>query len=51
MCADYDERLLEIDPQLISALFILDTITFWQNMLQMPVQQVQTLAKIGEGRK
>lgn len=44
-CAAYDPRLHEVPDGFVSSLFTLDTITFWRNMLQVPVQQGPLLSE------
>ncbi len=44
-CAAYDPRLLDLQDEFVSSLFTLDTTTFWQNMLQVPIQQGPLLSE------
>ncbi|MCZ2207714.1 hypothetical protein [Cylindrospermopsis raciborskii] len=44
-CQEYDQRLSEFPLQLLTTLITLDTTTFWQNMLQVPVQQGPLLSE------
>jgi len=37
-CSHHDPRLLNISPKIFHDLITLDSTTFWQNMLQVPVQ-------------
>ena len=44
-CQEYDRRLSEFPLQLLTTLITLDTTTFWQSMLQVPVQQGPLLSE------
>ena len=44
-CAAYDPRLLDLQDEFVSSLITLDTTTFWQNMLQVPIQQGPLLSE------
>jgi ubiquinone/menaquinone biosynthesis C-methylase UbiE len=44
-CHEHDPRLREVPDSLFSNLITLDSATFWQNMLQVPVQQGPALSE------
>jgi hypothetical protein len=44
-CSKYDPRLVEISEDLLNNLITLDSTTFWQNMLQVPIQQGPKLSE------
>ena len=44
-CSKYDPRLAEIPEDLLDSLITLDSTTFWQNMLQVPIQQGPKLSE------
>lgn len=43
--ARFDKKLNKINLKFLNNLFTLDTITFWQNMIQVPVQQGPALGE------
>lgn len=44
-CAQHDPRLGSITKDFLASLFTLDSVTFWQNMLQVPKQLASQLSE------